>query len=302
MSRILSVCLNPTFQRTVRLPRLDVGEVNRSDEARVDACGKGVNVSRVLRQLGGDVRHLTHLGPGREEFLRLCDIDGIPVTWVESRSTIRTCITLLDTEVNSTTEVIEPTEPVEDSCGTALNAAFDDEVRQSDWVILSGSKAPGYPPNLFAEFCRIAREAGTRVVADYRGAELAASLVHRPALVKINLVEFAATFLPNLTVSEADDAAALPKVVEKLEQLSADGMDIVLTRGAREVYCARGGAISTVAPPEVTPVNTIGSGDAVAAGMTFALAGGADLVAAAAEGVRCGARNAEVFRPGSLID
>ncbi|MDF1567086.1 MAG: PfkB family carbohydrate kinase [Spirochaetaceae bacterium] len=298
--RFLAVCLNPTFQRTISLPNLDKGEVNRARLARLDASGKGINVSRVLQQLGAPVRHLTHLGPGKDEFLRLCSKDGLQISWIDSVSPIRTCITLLDESEDTTTEVIEPTEPVDEGTVAAVVDAYNRELENTDWVILSGSKAPGYPPNLFAEFCRSARDAGKPVVADYRGEELLASLMFEPALVKINLVEFAATFLPNLEVSEADDSSALQAVKEKLAELSVRGSDFVLTRGARAILCARNGLIETVDPPDIVPVNTIGSGDSVAAGMAFALSNGERLREAVIEGARCGALNAVLLKPGSL--
>jgi fructose-1-phosphate kinase PfkB-like protein len=55
-----------------------------------------------------------------------------------------------------------------------------------------------------------------------------------------------------------------------------------------------------VEPPDIVPVNTIGSGDSVAAGMAFALSKDATLRGAVIEGARCGALNAVVLKPGSL--
>jgi 1-phosphofructokinase/tagatose 6-phosphate kinase len=301
MTRFLSVCLNPTFQRTVLLNRLEKAEVNRASYARLDASGKGVNVSRVLQQLGAEVKHLTHLGPGKEEFLKLCRLDNLEIIGIDSPSPIRTCITLLDREERSTTEVIEPTENVNADTVDAVRRAFTRELISTDWVILSGSKAPGYPENLFADFCREAQDAGIPVLADYRGEELLASLPFRPAVVKINLVEFAATFLPDLKVSEADDTSALPDVEKKLQELSGKGSAYVLTRGAREILLADNGILDRVSPPGISPVNTIGSGDSVAAGTAFTLAGGTGLKEAVIEGARYGAANAELLKPGSIF-
>ncbi len=300
MPRFLSVCLNPTFQRTVSLSRLDKGEVNRAVESRLDVSGKGINVCRVLQQLGASAKQLTHLGPGKEEFLRLCNLDKLNIVDIESDSPIRTCITLLDNGENSTTEVVEPTKAVHSSTAEAVHRIFSRELADTDWIIISGSKAPGYPENLFADFCREASEAGIPVLADYRGGELLASLPYHPALVKINLVEFATTFLPNHTVSETDDSSALPDVKEKLQELSLNGTNYVITRGARDILLAENGVVENVTPPSVTPVNTVGSGDSVSAGMAFALSSGALLKEAAVEGARCGAANAILLKPGSI--
>lgn len=52
MARILTLTLNPALDLTVRLARLEPGEVNRSETLLTHAAGKGVNVAQVLADLG----------------------------------------------------------------------------------------------------------------------------------------------------------------------------------------------------------------------------------------------------------
>lgn len=52
MAKILTLTLNPALDLTVQLPRLEAGQVNRSDEMHTHAAGKGVNVAQVLADLG----------------------------------------------------------------------------------------------------------------------------------------------------------------------------------------------------------------------------------------------------------
>jgi sugar/nucleoside kinase (ribokinase family) len=52
MARILTLTLNPALDLTVQLPRLEPGQVNRSDVMHTHAAGKGVNVAQVLADLG----------------------------------------------------------------------------------------------------------------------------------------------------------------------------------------------------------------------------------------------------------
>ncbi len=80
--KILSVCLNPTFQITMRFPSFSVGEVNRAQEHYLDASGKGMNAARIVWQLGHESLLLTHLGGSRtEEMLGLCGKDGVTPLW-----------------------------------------------------------------------------------------------------------------------------------------------------------------------------------------------------------------------------
>ncbi len=300
MPRFLSVCLNPTFQRTVILNNFDVDEVNRATDSRLEIAGKGMNTTRVLHQLGADVRHLTHLGYGKELLLELCGQEGLDIVWAPSDSAIRTCITILDTATGSITEIVEPTEAVEPLTVDAVRLLYEQELKRSDWVIISGSKAPGYPDELFAEYCDMAHHAGVTIAVDYRGNELLASLKSQIAVVKINLVEFAQTFMKDVPVSEADDLMAIDAAVEKLRELSSDGCDYVITRGAREILFAHRGIVNTMAPPKIKPVNSIGSGDAFCAGLCFILANGGTLADAVREGARCGAANAVLLKPGTI--
>ena len=300
MSKILAVCLNPTFQRTFQLPVMDAGEVNRAQGERLDASGKGMNVARVLTQLGHEVRQLTHLGPGGDEFVSLCRNDGVEVAWEASDSPVRTCVTLLDAANSRTTEIVGTAQPVDEKTVEAVRRRYSLELEWADRVVISGSKAPGYPENLFAEFCRTAKDLGKPVLADYRGGELEKSLQEKPSVVKTNLVEFVQTFLPGEAVSESRDEEVVPKVEEKMKELSGQGVSFVVTRGAREILWAADGELSRVSPPMIVPVNTIGSGDATAAGLTHALDEGKPFGEAVAFAAQCGAENALQLKPGSL--
>jgi 1-phosphofructokinase/tagatose 6-phosphate kinase len=300
MPRFLSVCLNPTFQRTLSISHLHRGEVSRARTAQLDIAGKGVNTTRVLSQLGASVRHLTHLGQGKEVLLDLCGREGLEIVWAPSSSPIRTCITLLDDETRSTTEIVEPTESVDENTVRTIRDLYSKELEIADWVILSGTKAPGYPADLFAEFSDMAVRQGRTVAVDYRGPELLASLDAGISVVKINLVEFVTTFLPGMRVSEGNDSDVLQQAMEKMRELSKRGCDYVITRGGRDVLFSRNGSIGTLIPPSIVPVNSIGSGDAFCAGLCFRLSGGSSLEDAVAEGARCGAVNAALLKPGTL--
>ena len=49
---IYTVTLNPALDYVMRLPQLRQGEVNRAHSEEIQLGGKGINVSRVLSELG----------------------------------------------------------------------------------------------------------------------------------------------------------------------------------------------------------------------------------------------------------
>ena len=60
---ILTLCLNPVLQKTIVFSmNLEKNCVNRAKSHLFDVSGKGVNVSRVLTQLGIPVLHITQIG------------------------------------------------------------------------------------------------------------------------------------------------------------------------------------------------------------------------------------------------
>jgi fructose-1-phosphate kinase PfkB-like protein len=204
----LTVCLNPTLQKTLRFPSIYPGTVNRTGVHRLDASGKGINVTRVLTQLGKKAVHLTQLGGGlRPLFLSLCEQDGLSVQWAESESQIRFCYTLLsDADIvtngnGAVTELIEESEAVGDGTEERLLEKFDDILANTadlSWVIISGTKAARFSDAIIPAMTKRAKEKGLKIILDIKGKDLTESLKYQPDIVKPNLFEFAADFAPEL--------------------------------------------------------------------------------------------------------
>jgi fructose-1-phosphate kinase PfkB-like protein len=310
---ILTVCLNPTLQRTLLFDTLRKGEVNRAVAGRLDASGKGVNVSRVIDQYGDSSirsRHLTHgSGDGAGLFSSLCRKDDLLLTLVEGGG-VRTCTTGIDKSDRTVTELIEPAEPVAAGTLSEIKAALASLLPQASLLVLSGSVAPGYPEDIFAHFCQAAAKATVPVLADFRGKMLLEALRFRPSVVKINLQEFVRTFhltdhlTDEDTISEqGDDTYLLPLVEAKLKDLSIRyGTTFVLSRGGRESlsYDQDAGALQLWPVHSVDAVNTIGCGDSFTAGLAISMVNGNDLSDGILLGHELAAKNAVLLKPGAL--
>ncbi|MDR2094159.1 MAG: PfkB family carbohydrate kinase [Treponema sp.] len=301
----LTICMNPTIQKTLRFGRLAVDTVNRTGDYRMDASGKGVNVTRVLTQLGKKCVHLTHLGgPLRPLFLQLCAADGLSLEWVESGSPIRFCYTLINDADNTVTELVEEAEAVGAGTGERLTRAYAGMLPLFSTVIISGAKAAGYSDALVPDLVKKAKEAGLQVILDVRGGDLTGSLEYHADIIKPNLYEFAQTFAPGLISGNgiAADEGTVKEQVKKaaLGLVEKYGSRIVLTRGSRPVWAFDGDGFHEYAVETVRPVNTTGSGDAFTAGLAAGLADGASFAEAIARGARCGLLNAGLFKGGVI--
>jgi 1-phosphofructokinase/tagatose 6-phosphate kinase len=298
------------MQKTLVFSSLNVNRVNRTGDFRLDASGKGVNVARVLTQLGREAAVLTAADlEMRELFLRLCRDDGLRVEWVPSGSAIRFCYTVINRSSGEITELVEDPEPVVPGAEEALLALYDRLLPDFDCLVISGSHARGFSGNLYPEMVRRAREAGKFVVLDIRGAELLDCLPFRPEVVKPNLEEFCETFGEDLTTKDTKDTKVKTRVMDKCGELYEKyGCVTILTRGAGAVWYYNGEQAGEVAVSAVPAVNSVGSGDAFTAGFVSVLRQAQDtgwrekaaLEAAIAEGSRCGALNAGLLKVGGI--
>lgn len=303
-SHFLTVCMNPTLQKTLLFSVVHNNEVNRTAEHRIDVSGKGINVCRVLEQLGKKATHLTQLGGSfLPLFLDLCKKDSIDIRYVPSESQIRFCYTLLDESNHGVTELVEESEPVSDKTESAILELYRRLLSESDWVIISGTKARGFSNQLVPEMVKQAKELGKNMVLDIRGDDLLNSFMYKPEIVKPNLFEFVSTFFPEKTKQGTfvePEEKILSLVKEKAKKLSLDGTSFVITRGSKPVLSFHAGNCAEITFQAVTPVNTTGSGDAFTAGLASSLADGNSLENAIQKGIECGALNAGFVKPGII--
>ena len=300
----LTVCLNPTLQKTLRFSSITPGAVNRTGVHRLDASGKGINVTRVLTQLGKKAAHLTQLGGVmRPLFLSLCEQDGLSVEWVESGSQIRFCYTVLNDADGEVTELVEESEAVCDGTERRLLEKFDTILGASldlKCLIISGTKAAGFSDTVIPCMTRKAKERGLRVILDIKGKDLIESLQYEPDVVKPNLLEFAETFAPDL-ITGNDLTAENERIKSAIKDTARKyHCRVILTNGSRKILAADRDQFFEVEFEAVKAVNSTGCGDAFTAGLAAALEDGAHFYEAIGEGARCGAKNAALIRPGVI--
>jgi 1-phosphofructokinase len=283
---IVTLTPNPSVDRTVEVQRLTRGAVLRATGTRVDAGGKGVNVSRALSAHGHDTQAVLPIGgfvgAQLEGLLRvsLAEVVAVPVA----------------EELRANVSVVEPDGTVTklNEAGPRLTPEEVDALLETTvavaagarWVVLSGSLPPGCPEDFYAVLVERLEE---RVALDTSGAPLLAALAARPALVKPNREELqAATGLPVGTVGEAVLAA------ERLRALGAGA--VLASLGPDGALLVQDDGTWYGEAPVDAPVSSVGAGDTALAG--FLSAGGRGPTALA-EALAFGA--AAVRMPGSRV-
>lgn len=290
---ILTFTANPSLDRTAEVDALVRGAVMRPLRVRVDAGGKGVNVTRALHANGvASVAVLPIGGHEGNQLLGLLQEQELRVRTVPITGAVRANVTIAEPD-GTTTKFNEP--------GPVLTLAELDRLaakvietareRRCEWAVLAGSLPPGVPLDLYADLVRELHAAGVRVAVDCDGLLLQATLAAGPDLVKPNRRELAEA--TGLDVRTPQDAAAAALAL--IDAGAGAVLASLGSRGAVLVDPAAGPAhhaFSVVGAPR----STVGAGDASLAGY---LAAGAHGPEALAEAVTWGA--AAVSLPGSRM-
>ncbi|QDU45906.1 Tagatose-6-phosphate kinase [Symmachiella dynata] len=288
---IIAAGLTPAWQQIVLLDRLQHGEVNRARAVHWCASGKVLNVGIALHHLGAVAETISLVGglPVRSidaEFEQF----GIARKWVPTAAATRVCTTVLEAETGIATELVENAAAVTEAELAEFQSVFRESATAADVILLAGSLPAGTPATYYRD---LMTGLDARVIIDGRGAELVAALEAAPYLVKPNREELARTVGRELT---SDD-----DLVAAMRELNAAGAQWVLvTQGAQAVWLTSATECLRFQPPTITPVNPIGSGDSLAAGIGWGLANGDDITRAVQLGIAAGVENALQLLPGRV--
>lgn len=303
MKKVLVVSLNPTFQKTYMFEKFHIGEVNRELFHREDASGKGVNVARVLTQKNINNTVLTHLHSLDEErMLELTKKDNINLKYaLDSQSRVRTCSTLLSQE-GETTEIVEESDPVSDSSDEKIRALFDKEIRESDYLLITGTRSGNYKDDIYSSFVEKAKSLNKKVILDICKEDLKKCIKFNPDIIKPNLSEFMKTFYDEDILENYDNLHCKEKVISKTKQLFDEkGIVSIITRGIHPMWVYNEDGFSEIEVVKSEDiVNTIGCGDALTASLIANLIQGKSLKQALINASYDAKLNAENIRPGSL--
>jgi len=297
---ILTVCLNPTFQSTMVFDLFKEGEVNRCTAHYLDASGKGMNTARLLSQLGSEAALLTHLGgPRKAEMLDLCAKDAVQVLHADSFSDIRTCTTIICDGM--CTELVQNPEPVSEACESPIRSLFSEAIKDSEALIICGTRAPGYSKNLYSDFVREAKEAGKFVLLDIKGEDLLSCLPYRPDVIKPNFSEFVETFFGQKVPEQEQNADLIESVFAKMASLQEQyGCKSVISRGKQDLLLFdMEPAVVRIEPTEV--LNSIGCGDTLSASLTLELQKCNSLQHAAIVATNLATMQGKTIHPGSFV-
>jgi 1-phosphofructokinase family hexose kinase len=283
---IVCVTPNPAIDRTLVSPGWRAGAAQRPVDVIVAAGGKGLNVARAIRTLGGDPLCLGPLGGHAGRWLAdLAQQEALPSAWTWTTHETRTCTIVLDPEAGISTSWYETGEPLSYEEWIRFSEDVQLEAARADLIGFSGSLPPGVPAADFGELLHALSRAGRSVWVDSSGSALETACQIDGIGLKVNDAEIGALMQCEVTSLDAAGRAAN-------EARQRGAAMIIVTLGQTGAVLSTESGTWHAAPPVIQPMNTTGSGDAFLGGWLLALVERCAMSEALRRAVAAGAANA----------
>ena len=288
------VCPNPAIDKLYAIDDFAPGEDYPGQRPTVRFGGKGVNVARVLSQLGAEATLYAFMGEESETGFRREMEKRCKCAFVVVPGACRTTVNVIDRKNSRETVITERGPEVTEAHVQQMMQALEANVQPGDLVCCSGSIIAGAPADLYAQISRLSAARSAKCALDCNAAALPKSLEGAAyALGKPNERELCALLGRARTQTPAEIARLarrlMPPYAALLVSMGAQGGVWV---GAEGACLAR--------VPEKPVVSTVGSGDAAFAGALHAMAKGLSAAEALRLAMACGVANAMLGEVGSV--
>ncbi|HFD1718074.1 TPA: hexose kinase [Enterococcus faecium] len=264
---IVTITMNTSIDISYPLVSWNVDTVNRTDQVSKTAGGKGLNVTRVIHDIKGDVLATGVLGGFHGAFIAdELKRAGIKQKFTDIKEESRDSIAIL--HEGNQTEILEagPTVSYEEQQDFLEN--FKELIKKAKIVTISGSLAKGLPSNFYQTLVQLTEEQSIKVLVDTSGESLRQVLAgeQKPFLIKPNLEELSALLRYSFSIDR------LEELQEGLNQPIFAGIEwIVVSLGKAGAFAKHKDCFYRVTLPTIKAVNPVGSGDATVAGFAYGL-------------------------------
>lgn len=283
---ILVVSMNPALDVRMVADHLNTGAVNRIRSSRSRPGGKGIHVAVTARTLGSEVVMTGFLPAiGREDFLDRLANTGIHADFINVEGKLRTCISLLDEDLQIETELLEPGCSVAPKYLDVLKSKVKDLASSSEVVVFSGSLPPRIPSSAYGELISACNELGCQTILDTSGEALEKGVNALPSMIKPNRQEAEELVRFEIKDTEAAHRASRQLAQEKIALA-------VISLGQDGIVVSNSISTQFAASPPVEVRNATGSGDCLVGGFAFGLERRLPLQQTIRIGVACAAANA----------
>jgi 1-phosphofructokinase family hexose kinase len=283
---IYTITLNPALDKQLTVADIRFNDVLIAERVQLDFGGKGFNVSRMLQKLNQPSKAIGLLGGQTGKTIEAgLQEQGIEVVAIPILGETRTNVSVVTPGGSKHIKVNEKGPTVSEAELELIYDYISQNAAAGTMWVLAGSIPPGVDVSVYQEMTQRIKQLGGDVVLDTSGEALRQGVQAQPKLVKPNLFELSQLVGKQIANLQEilDNPTITHDVGAEFVAISAGDKGALLTDGENTAICL---------PPEIQEANPVGAGDAMVAGLSFALYHGYDLEQALMLGVACGTASA----------
>lgn len=261
---IITLTLNPAVDKTIVINEFQVNVVNRVASARLDAGGKGINVSKTVDVLGEKSKAMGILAGSSGAFIKKqLDLFGIENDFLFVEGETRTNIKIVDPINNFNTDINEKGPDItevnlEEVVNKTLSAVDDKSI-----LVLAGSVPNNIDSSIYKALITKAKEKGARTILDADGELLRKGIEAGPYMVKPNIHELERLY--HTKIVSTDEAIKIAKDIFKY------GVKlIVISLGEEGSVFMTKEKIIIAEGLKVDAISTVGAGDSMVGALAVA--------------------------------
>jgi 1-phosphofructokinase len=257
---IYTLTLNPSVDYIVKLESFQLGELNRTVNEAKFPGGKGINVSRVLNQLGTNSKALGFVGGFTGDYIeKYLSNENIETDFVHVEEDTRINVKL---KTGQESEINAKGPNISEHNFTLLKQKIQ-HLGADDLLVLAGSIPASLPKTTYEDLVKICSESEAQFVVDAEGDLLKKVLPYHPFLIKPNHHELGELF--ETTISSVEEVIPYGK---RLIELGAKNVIVSLAGKGAVLINEKTTLRAEVPKGEVK--NSVGAGDSMVAGFLAA--------------------------------
>ena len=294
MAKIITLTVNPAIDKSTSVAGIRPNSKLRCTTPVFEAGGGGINVSRVIEELGGSSLCMYLAGGPTGAHLKIMLSEtNIKQHIIPIQGWTRENLAITDTTLDQQYRFGMPGPTVtEEECLTTLTQ-LETFLAKGDYLVASGSLSPGMPIDFFAKVAALANRNGVRFILDTSGEALISGAQAGVYLLKPNLGELSALCGGgSISYSQLEVSAKKFLKNNPCEVL-------VVSLGPQGAIVVTKESVERITAPIVHQQSTIGAGDSMVAGMLLALSQGKTIGEMVRYGVACG--TAATMSPGTQL-
>ena len=262
---IITITMNPALDKTMEVESLTLGGLNRIQNVQIDAGGKGINVSKMIKNLGGESLATGFVGgKSGAKLLEIVKNIGLKQDFITIVGETRTNIKVFDktngiTELNETGITLSEQDE-QNICDKLANMADKKAI-----FVLSGSLPAGVEAGFYQKLTTLLKEKGAKVFLDADGEAFRLGMKAKPNYIKPNLFELTQYF-------NVPEDISMSEIKQLCLRLIDEGIEtVVVSMGEKGAMFVTEDKAFYSPGLEVEVLSTVGAGDSMIGAYVYAI-------------------------------